>query len=128
MKYLAYITDTGKFNGWYDDQIHKVIPEPHIEVSEEDYQSHYQTMTNGKELLVVDGKVTFQDIAPPAITWEEIRAQRNMLLNNSDYTQMPDAELTEEQKAAWIAYRKELRRVPESYDSPDKVIWPTPPA
>lgn len=126
MKYLAYKEDTGKFNGWYDDAVHKTIPTPNIQVTEEEYQSHYTTMVNGKELIVSGGQITFQDIIP-VITWDEIRAERNLLLTQSDWTQIPDAELTPDQQNAWKEYRKELRRIPETFQTPDQVVWPSKP-
>ena len=126
MKYLAYKEDTGKFNGWYDDAVHKTIPTPNIQVTEEEYQSHYTTMVNGKELIVSGGQITFQDIIP-VITWDEIRAERNLLLTQSDWTQIPDAELTPDQQNAWKEYRKELRRIPQTFQTPDQVVWPSKP-
>lgn len=40
---------------------------------------------------------------------EEIRSQRNDLLAKSDWTQLPDAPLTEEKRAEWSTYRQALR-------------------
>ena len=124
--HISYKEDTGKFNGWYDDAVHKTIPTPNIQVTEEEYQSHYTTMVNGKELIVSGGQITFQDIIP-VITWDEIRAERNLLLTQSDWTQIPDAELTPDQQNAWKEYRKELRRIPETFQTPDQVVWPSKP-
>lgn len=127
MKYLAYKEDTGKFNGWYDDTVHKTIPTPNIQVSEEEYQSHYNTMESGKDILVVNNEITFVDQAPPPVTWDDIRDQRNLLLDRSDYTQMPDNELTADQQQAWKIYRQALRRVPENFTTPNDVVWPARP-
>lgn len=129
MKYLVYKQDTGKFNGWYDDAVHKEIPTPNMEVTDDDYSKFYNLMNNqGKEVFVINGVITSQDMILPPPTWEEIREQRDLLLDQSDYTQMPDAELTTEQKQAWIDYRKVLRRIPEAFDKPEDVVWPTKPA
>ena len=54
----------------------------------------------------------------------EIREERNRLLQESDWTQMPDAPLCEEEKKAWAAYRKALRDLPESEGFPDEVSFP----
>jgi hypothetical protein len=62
------------------------------------------------------------------ITWDIIRTNRNALLAQSDWTQLPDAPLTTEQKAAWAEYRQALRDLPETYTTPDEVVYPTPPA
>lgn len=40
---------------------------------------------------------------------ELARSERNAKLAASDWTQLPDVTLTEEQKAAWSAYRQALR-------------------
>lgn len=53
------------------------------------------------------------------------RATRNRLLANCDWTQLADAPLTEEQKAAYAEYRQALRDVPEQDGFPDNVVWPT---
>jgi len=62
------------------------------------------------------------------ITWDIIRTNRNALLAQSDWTQLSDAPLTTEQKAAWAEYRQALRDLPETYTTPDEVVYPTPPA
>jgi len=40
---------------------------------------------------------------------QAIREERKILLIESDWTQMPDSPLTEEQKAEWATYRQALR-------------------
>ena len=55
------------------------------------------------------------------------RHRRNILLTHTDWTQMPDAPLSEAQRAAWVAYRQELRDVPTQPGFPDQIIWPVAP-
>ncbi len=55
------------------------------------------------------------------------KAQRNARLTACDWTQLADAPLTEEQRAAWATYRQELRDVPEQEGFPRRIAWPTPP-
>lgn len=60
----------------------------------------------------------------------DVRAVRNNLLSKSDWTQMPDADLTEEQKSLWTSYRQELRDldfVSTDITHVDDVVWPTQP-
>lgn len=57
----------------------------------------------------------------------ELRRQRNQLLAQSDWTQLADAPLTQEQKNAWAAYRQTLRDVPLSFSTPEEVAWPATP-
>ena len=52
-------------------------------------------------------------------SWEGIRMIRNFLLGDCDWTQMPDADLTDELKAQWTAYRAKLRSIPQDYDGQD---------
>lgn len=42
----------------------------------------------------------------------QVRSQRDQLLAQSDWTQMPDSPLPDEIKAAWAAYRQALRDLP----------------
>ena len=46
------------------------------------------------------------------------RLKRNGLLNDSDWTQMNDSPLTNEDKTAWAVYRSELRNLT------DDAAWP----
>lgn len=61
------------------------------------------------------------------MTWDDIRVKRSDLLTKSDWTQLPDADLTDAQKSQWADYRQALRDVPEDFDNPDDVIWPNKP-
>ena len=61
------------------------------------------------------------------IIGNEIRAERNRLLAESDWTQGGDSPLSDEQKSAWAAYRQALRDVPEQEGFPFDVIWPQKP-
>lgn len=51
-----------------------------------------------------------------------LRAERDRLLAASDWTQLPDAPLADEQRTAWRDYRQALRDLPETGD------WPAPPS
>lgn len=70
-------------------------------------------------------------IEPPPVpepTQEEkeqaVRNERNLRLAYTDWTQLPDAPLTEEQKAAYAEYRQALRDVPAQEEFPKNVTWP----
>ena len=56
-----------------------------------------------------------------------LRDTRNTLLTKCDWTQVPDSQLTDEQKLAWRQYRQQLRDIPINTVDPDTVVWPTPP-
>ncbi len=57
----------------------------------------------------------------------QVRAARNSLLDLCDWTQLPDAPLTAEQKQEWAEYRQALRDVPEQTGFPENVVWPSTP-
>lgn len=51
---------------------------------------------------------------------------RAMLLNQSDWTQLPDSPLTESQKKKWAKYRQELRDITNK-PLDENMVWPSPP-
>ena len=54
----------------------------------------------------------------------EVRQQRNQLLSNCDWTQLPDAPVP---AAPWATYRQELRDVTAQPGFPWEVVWPEEP-
>ena len=56
--------------------------------------------------------------------WNEIRSRRNGFLSQSDWTQLEDSK---ENKEAWAGYRQELRDIPQTFSTPESVIWPSKP-
>ena len=61
-----------------------------------------------------------------------VRLHRTALLQQSDWTQLPDSPLTDAKKAEWATYRQQLRDMMSSYtDSESNTVeamtWPTPP-
>jgi hypothetical protein len=56
--------------------------------------------------------------------WNEVRLNRNGLLSQSDWTQLDDSK---ENKEAWALYRQELRDIPQTFSTPESVIWPSKP-
>jgi hypothetical protein len=73
------------------------------------------------------------DFVDPNEFMYRVRGKRNLLLQQTDWTQLPDNGLTEEQKEKYIEYRQKLRDYPETiqldierymFDS-SLVEWPT---
>ena len=56
--------------------------------------------------------------------WNTIRAERDSLLMQSDWSQMEDAPVN---KAAWAAYRQQLRDLPQNQADPFNIEWPQKP-
>jgi len=54
----------------------------------------------------------------------KIRANRDALLSQSDWTQVPDAPVDQQ---AWAEYRQALRDVPQQAGFPTDITWPTKP-
>jgi hypothetical protein len=61
------------------------------------------------------------------LAWGRVRAERDRLLTACDWTQVADAPLTADEKQAWADYRQALRDVPQTFDSPEDVVWPEAP-
>ena len=64
--------------------------------------------------------------AATASQWDVIRTDRNARLSASDWTQLADVPLSEEEKAAWATYRQALRDVTTQVD-PFEITWPVAP-
>ena len=61
---------------------------------------------------------------------EDLRAKRNKLLADCDWTQFADSPLTAEQKFAYADYRQQLRDITNGLttkEQVDAIIWPTKP-
>lgn len=56
-----------------------------------------------------------------------VRAKRDALLAASDWIGLTDCQLDATAKTAWVAYREDLRLVPQQFDFPWAVTWPVKP-
>ena len=62
---------------------------------------------------------------------ENLRAKRNKLLADSDYTVLQDSTYTDEQVAEWVIYRQALRDITNNLTTVadvEAVVFPTKPA
>lgn len=76
-------------------------------------------------------EVSAREAGYPALiedTFNMLRLTRNGRLSQSDWTQVPDAPLSVEQKEEWKVYRQALRDLPQNTLDPFDVAWPTPPS
>lgn len=80
-----------------------------------DYGTYYNTPPAGSEIA---------DSPLQAQAMDNVRAYRDQLLQESDYTQLPDVPITTAQLAQWRAYRQALRDYPNQIDVND---WSAPP-
>ena len=97
------------------------VPEGHdYLISEEDVENK----------IVVDGVLTSlpsEVIEQKEIgrSWHNLRKERDYLLSECDWTQVPDAPVD---SAAWAVYRQQLRDLPANTTDPRNVVWPEPPS
>ena len=63
-----------------------------------------------------------------------LRSERNIILKNSDWTQLTDSQLSDSKKAEWETYRQALRDLPltanptlDSDGNLQGVTWPDEP-
>ena len=76
---------------------------------------------------IVDGAV----VSYTPDIWKKVRRNRNLLLTESDWTQVADSPLTDSKKAEWVTYRQTLRDLPSTQSSVtdiDNITWPTEPS
>lgn len=59
--------------------------------------------------------------------FNRVRSERNELLAQSDWTQMPDSPLTSAKKQEWAQYRQQLRDFMETVTDPSTVQFPQKP-
>ena len=56
-----------------------------------------------------------------------LRTERDTKLERSDWTQLPDAQLTDAKKTEWATYRQKLRDLPATETDYANPTWPTEP-
>ena len=64
-------------------------------------------------------------VEPPPPTMDDIKAKRNSLLTQSDWTQLHDSPLKENEE--WATYRQALRDIPQDFGNPKDVVFPSKP-
>ena len=122
MYYYSKIT-----SGFYKPEIHgNGIPADAVEISDETYRSLFAQQAEGKQ-IVSDADGYPIAITPPIITptWEQIKAQRDKLLQQCDWTVLPDSPVSNQ--SVWLTYRQALRDIPQDFATPEEVVWPTTP-
>lgn len=125
---MFYSRSTG---GFYNPDVHgTAMPGDVVEISAQDHQA--LILAQGQGLCIVPDANGFPVAVAPSLDtadlWTIIRAQRDARLRACDFTQLPDAPLSLEERAAWAVYRQALRDLPGLYaDDPASLVWPNPP-
>lgn len=122
MYYYSKIT-----SGFYKPEIHgNSIPADAVEISDETYRSLFAMQAEGKQ--IVSDNDGYPIAITPAIivpTWEQIKVQRDKLLQQCDWTVLPDSPVSNQ--SDWLTYRQALRDIPQDFTTPEEVVWPTTP-
>lgn len=113
----------GEFHKWRFDLINNHI------YRLPDCDPKYWTLVDGKyiemtdeEKSVVDNPNSFE-ISTEELA-QNIRNERNIKLSNTDWTQLADSPLSEEDKLNYKTYRQSLRDITLQDNFPLTVIWP----
>jgi hypothetical protein len=127
MKYYAIYDDNGYYTGFYPTDIwdEENIPEVNrIELTKEQWQEGVLKkcrVINGVHTVILETEQETQNLK-----YNELRENRDKLLSDSDWTQMPDSPLTDAQKQAWAMYRQSLRDLPTTVDI-NNIVYPEKP-
>lgn len=128
MKY-ALINNKGRVLRTSDEEF-KRIPE-RLEVAELTDEQAEQVEASDALLFLVEGKLLTIKAklwaTNPEAVKESLRPERNRLLAESDWTQLTDAPLPEDKRAAWAAYRQDLRDLTDDIDENGEVEFPVKP-
>lgn len=89
------------------------------------YPSEEYTVVSGQAERKPDSVIEATTIAS---AWVDLRAMRNGLLVDSDWTQVADAPITADTQIAWQTYRQALRDLPANTTDPANPTWPTKPS
>lgn len=80
------------------------------------------------KLLSADGNgFILTDIPKNTETEESVRSKRNILLRESDWTQLPDTRLSAQDVLKWKTYRQQLRDLPAQDGFPGSAVFPQKP-
>ena len=117
-KNVSFPTSGPEAQWMADNDVIEVVGRPTIDHNTQKFEK-----TDGS---IVDGKWQNFKVQEKSNDekWGRLRGERNLLLTNSDFTQLDDSP---KDKSKWKSYRKALRDLPETYPNADDVIWPTEP-
>ena len=119
MKYYGAKKD--KDNGFYLEPF-----EGSVEITDEYWQELLDAQCTGKRIQP-DGHGRPQAVEniPSQVELSQVlRARRDKLLFSFDWTQLPDAHLSDQCKKKYQAYRQALRDLPFQSEFPNNVTWP----
>ena len=118
--FTIYNLETGEiiYSTTTEANLEDIVLQDNEGIVEGNYQSNQH--------IVVDGKV----VEIENDFWDLVRSERNLLLNESDWTQLKDVALTSDQVAAWAKHRQKLRDITQDFKdvtSFEDVVFPNQP-
>jgi hypothetical protein len=120
---LQYLSaDELKALGWLPHRLvpmteqSKVITETIFTIGADEVVETYATRDMTQEEIDAENKAR----------WIGVRDSRNQKLQETDYTQLADAPLTQGEKSNWATYRQALRDITKQTD-PSNIVWPQKP-
>lgn len=122
---IFYSAEAG---GFFHDHLHAVRPADAVEISPAHHAALLAGQAKGQRIAAdADGRPALADHpAPPRDhQWALLRRRRDALLAASDWTQLADAPRAG--RAAWAAWRQQLRDLPATVTDPAAVQWPERP-
>jgi hypothetical protein len=105
-----------------------LLPANSTEVAPPEIPEKFFAKWNGSKWeleIIPEPEPTPEPELEPPLTWDQIRSQRNYLLSQTDWIFAPDVTL--KNKEAWLTYRQALRDIPQTFSTPEEVVWPTKP-
>ena len=125
-KFLLYEEDTGRVVGYSSssssDKQPVVLEGQNFLEVDPSVQGDNMLVVNGELLPVPQETLEAEEIER---YWKKFKRERNIRLQRSDWTQVPDAPVD---AAAWAVYRQQLRDLPANTTDPRNVVWPEPPS
>lgn len=118
MKIAHYDEKTKKLLGWYDKDIHKEIPTPNIEVTDEVWQ---EAIDKGFNKVNEDGTLSLHDFITEAeileqsqITFRKTR-DKELLKADIEISKLIDNDID---SSVWRTYRQSLRDATDNWVMP----------
>lgn len=112
--------------GFYDTKVgYSSYPADIIDVTDKYEEIFKAVNSQNKEIAVEFGEVILVEKIKQQITWDQIKKERNILLLESDWTQLSDVSLSN--KDEWKTYRQKLREITTDFLNPEEVVFPEKP-
>jgi len=86
-----------------------------------------RVFSNGEWIHKPIDEVAYNEANTEENIAKNARHHRDVLLFQSDWSQLPDADLSDAELMAYTQYRKELRNITKQKGWPTNIEWPTKP-